>query len=223
MNNVFENLSQRDRDFIESRLLMAKLMIWKFHAKKDGVKFKYFKCDATCLEYLEHYLFWRIRTRIMKWNLVGDSIVITRVKTKSGVASRDKAQIQEVLNLLMACSILLGQCIAKRYEGKWRIGADKDIQLEVYDIPFDPYSKCLKLVTLGTEESLISYLLTARQVKRNHLCIEDALYCHHIERADYKKIDTLLDEIGAIKQMTVIDHKDESIFTATFIHYYCDL
>jgi len=213
MNNAFENLKQEDRALIESRIYMTKQMIWNFYSKKYGVTFEEFECNETCVKYLEDYLASRIRTRILKWKRVGDSIVVTRVKTLSGVASNNQMHIQELLGLVMACSILLGQCIATIFDGKWRISADKTMIIEVFDTPVQTYWKCLKYVTLGDEDSLIDYVKYFRNYTVNKAINEQVLNLLNLKRQDYKRMENWMDENGNLETIVVIGNNNQIIKT----------
>jgi hypothetical protein len=213
MNNAFENLKQEDRALIESRIYMTKQMIWNFYSKKYGVTFEEFECNETCVKYLEDYLASRIRTRILKWKRVGDSIVVTRVKTLSGVASNNQMHIQELLGLVMACSILLGQCIATIFDGKWIISADKTMIIEVFDTPVQTYWKCLKYVTLGNEDSLIGYVKYFNKYTANKALNEQVLNLLNLERQDYKRMENWMDKNGNVEKIVVFGNDNQIIKT----------
>ncbi len=213
MNNEFENLSQEARGVIESETYIAKQIIWNFYSRKYGVKFEEFECNEICVNYIEDYLKQRIRPRILKWNRVGDQIIITRVKTLNGMASSNDEKIQGVFNLVMACSILLGQCIATIFDGKWNVSGTSEMSIDVFDTSVQIYWKCLKYVTLGDEDGLVGYIKSIRYSKENKAITDQVLKRLNIQRQDYKRVENLMDDDGKLETVIIFDADDEVIAT----------
>ena len=212
MNKEFEKLNKIESEFIESRLNIAKLMIWNLYSKNYGIKFEDFQYNETCVTYLEEYLETRIRPRILKWKLNDDGITITRVKTMSGWASSKHDHIQEVLNLIHDCSILFGQCIAKIFDGKWEF-VNELIHIDVNSTSMQTYWKCLKFVTLGNEDSLSSFIQFIRNFEQNKEICDKILKRLKLNQQDYKKIQTWTDEGGQLESIVVIGRNNEIINT----------
>lgn len=213
MNNAFENLKQEDREAIELQIYMTKQMIWNFYSKKYGVTFEEFECNELCVKYLEDYLKQRIRARILKWKRIDNNIIITRVRTKSGIGSESQAQIQEVLNVIISCSMLLGQCIATIFDGKWNISGVSPMSIDVFDTSVQIYWKCLKYVTLGDEDGLVGFIKSIRNYTVNKTIRDQVLKRLNIQRQDYKRIEDLMDDDGKIESIVVFGANDEVIAT----------
>ena len=213
MNSMFKDLNEENRSVIESSIHVTKQMIWDFYARKYGVKYEDFECNELCVKYLEDYLKTRIRSRILKWRWDGKNIVVTRVKTLSGVSSKNPKKIQETLNLVFACSILFGQCIATIFDGNWKIDPDQALCIEVSDGPVYLYWKCLKFVTLGDEDSLISFIPSIRHRKVNKEFVEKIINYLQIDKVRYDKIETWTDDEGQIEKIVIKDANREIVQT----------
>ena len=213
MSNMFKRLNDSDRSSIKNSIDMSKQMIWNFYSRKYGIQYEDFECNELCVKYLEDYLAVRIRPRILKWKWDGKNILITRVKTLSGIVSKDPKKIQETLNLVSACAVLLGQCIATLFDGEWKVDPNENICIEVSGGPVYLYWKCLKFVTLGDEDSLVGFIQNIRHLKANKLIVDQVLESLQIDRTQYEKVETWTDKEGRIEKIVIKNENREIVET----------